>query len=250
MALSAKIVDEDGSEWIGMLGLGTLMSEISAKSTSPSARNFSFCTVREYRRVFAHVSHHVLRRGHPFAHFETAELAGLSCEPCKGCSFSSVYFEVPAKEFPALEEREDMYEMVVAEAELSDGQRRCGFVCGCTTDERLRAKMGEEVFQEKYGRHFSGTGSASDDASQVDGYPIPGEPRVWSWEKILPARIYLRHCVLAIGNQAGESAVNAFLDDTFLWDRTTTVRQHLAANPHIMATPPPADHPDAYKFNG
>ena len=86
--LSATILDADGSEWVGMLGLGTLMSEVSAKSTSPSARNFAFCTVREYRRAFLHPSHHVLRRGEPFAHLATSEVAGLSCEPCPGASFS------------------------------------------------------------------------------------------------------------------------------------------------------------------
>ena len=273
-APSAEAVDADGSKWVGMLGLGTLMSEVSAKSTSPSARNFSFCTVRDYRRIFAHPSHHQMRRGEPFAHFESAELAGLSCEPWAGSSFSSVYFEVPADEFAAILERENMYEMVVATAELSDGGTVHGYVCCRTTDERLLAAMGPEVWQQAYARHFAGPAdtvfdsAAADDVSSgfaaaapaaapapapaaPSGYPIPGPPRVWSWEgKILPARIYLRHCVLAIGNQAGQAAVETFLDDTLLWDGATTVRQHLEANPHIMATPPPVDHPDAYKFNG
>jgi hypothetical protein len=265
--MMAEIVDVDGSKWVGMLGLGTLMSEVSAKSTSPSARSFSFCTVQNYRRIFAHPSHHQMRRGEPFAHFETAELAGLSCEPCEGASFSSVYFEVPADEFAGILERENMYQMVVAEAQLSDGGGVVhGFVCCRTTDEALMAAMGPEVWQQAYARHYAGAVASVFDsattaastpvstpmaATGTRGYPIPGPPRVWSWEgEILPARIYLRHCVLAIGNQAGQAAVDTFLDDTLLWDGATTVRQHLEANPHIMATPPPADHVDAYKFNG
>lgn len=232
-----------------MLGLGTLMSEASAKSTSPSARNFSLCTVVGYRRVFAHASHHVLRRGADpawpgvFANFATREIAALSCEPAQGASFAACYFEVPAAEFPSLQEREDMYEMVMAEAVTQGGLRRRGFVCCRTSDEKMKAKMGDAVFHDKYGRHFGG----------VEGhdYPIPGPPRVWSWDgPILPARIYLRHCVLAIRNQAGEEAERAFLADTFLWDRTTTVGQYLAENPAIMDTPPPPEHPDAYRFNG
>jgi len=243
MELSGEIVDPDGSKWIGMLGLGTLMSEISAKSTSPSARNFTLCTVTNYRRVFAQPSHHVLRRAsdpawpNVFGNFDTKELAGLSCEPCEGLSFSSVYFEIPSDEFGAIQAREDMYELVVAPAVTATGTDVQGYVCSATTDEKLREMMGDS-FEEKYGRHFNGN-------------PIPGPAKVWGWEGvILPARIYLRHCVLSIRNQGGEEAVHRFLDDTFLYDRKTTVRGYLASDPMIMETPPPVDHPDAYKFNG
>eukprot|EP00287_Rhodomonas_sp_CCMP768_P018731 CAMPEP_0202810966 /NCGR_PEP_ID=MMETSP1389-20130828/2960_1 /ASSEMBLY_ACC=CAM_ASM_000865 /TAXON_ID=302021 /ORGANISM="Rhodomonas sp., Strain CCMP768" /LENGTH=211 /DNA_ID=CAMNT_0049481995 /DNA_START=190 /DNA_END=825 /DNA_ORIENTATION=- len=191
----------------------------------------------------------VLRRGadpawpNVFAHFATLELAALSCEPHQGASFAACYFEVPVAEFSALQEREDMYELVAADAVLSSGQRCQGYICCRTTDEKLRSKLGPQVFHVKYGRHFNGTPG--------EPYPIPRPPQVWSWEgPIFPARIYTRHCVLAIRNQAGEAAENAFLDDTLLWDWTTTLRAYLAANPLIMATPPPPSHPDAYCFNG
>lgn len=36
-------------------------------------------------------------------------------------------------------------------------------------------------------------------------------------------------------------AYNSFLDETFLGDRRTTIRQYLAANPDIMDEQPPAD---------
>lgn len=116
--LSAITVDADGREWVGMLGLGTLMSPTSARSTSPSARNFTLCTVQGYRRVFAHPSHHQMRRGadpawpnNDFGNLESKEIAGLSCERCERASFVSYYFEIPADEFPAILEREDMYEV-------------------------------------------------------------------------------------------------------------------------------------------
>ena len=179
------------------------MSEVSAKSTSPNARNFTYCTVKNFRRVFRHPSHFAMRRqkdmgpdaAEVWAHFGATEIAGLSCEPCDGCSFSACRFEVPAAEFPALAEREEMYDLVVAEAELPSGDVCSGFVCcAMTSDEPLRERMGEAAFQTKYGQHFNGN-------------PLPGPPRVWEWEgPILPARLYLRHCVLAIRNQAGESA--------------------------------------------
>ena len=130
--------------------------------------------------------------------------------------------------------------MVVAAAKADgDASTRYGYICSRTTDAKLRSQiMGEEVFARKYGVYFNGN-------------PIPGPPKVWDWEgEILPARIYLRHCILAIQKQAGQGAVERFMDDTLLWDRKTTVRQHLAANPLIMSTAPPVDHPDSHKFNG
>ena len=193
--------------------------------------------------MFSHPSHHVLRRASDpawpniWGNFDTKELAGLACEQCEGLSFSSVYFEIPVDEFPAIQAREDMYDLVVAPAITASGTDVQGYICSATTDEKLQELMGDS-FEHKYGRHFNGN-------------PIPGRPRVWGWEGvILPARLYLRHCALSISNQGGQKALDKFLDDTYLWDRQTTVREHLAADPLIMATPPPEDHPDAYKFNG
>ena len=48
----------------------------------------------------------------------------------------------------------------------------------------------------------------------------------------------MRHCVLA-AQWLGAEAYASFLDGTFLSDRTTTLRQHLAANPDILEELPP-----------
>jgi hypothetical protein len=50
--------------------------------------------------------------------------------------------------------------------------------------------------------------------------------------------VYLRHCVLA-AQRLGPAAHASFLDGSVLSDRTTTVRQHLAAEPGIMDELPP-----------
>ena len=55
-----------------------------------------------------------------------------------------------------------------------------------------------------------------------------------------PCPVYLRHCVLA-AEKCGDAARDSFLDETFLVDRSTTVRQHLAAHPEVMATRPPPE---------
>lgn len=55
---------------------------------------------------------------------------------------------------------------------------------------------------------------------------------------MLPCRVYMRHCVLA-AQRLGDEAYDSFLDGTYLSDRRTTLRQHLAANPDIMEELPP-----------
>merc|ERR1719329_2145617 len=207
-------------EWVGMVGIGTLMSEKSAKGTSPNARNFSFCTVQGFRRVFANPSHHQVRRGLPFANLETGEVAGVSAWQHEGVSFSACYYEVPSEEFAAIQDREDMYEFGQTTVRLAGtDDLREGWLCIRTTDEWMRARMGEGAFHEKYGRF----GIAC-----------------WDWKgAILPSRPYLKMCLLAIGSQAGDEAREAFMDDTFLWDQVTTVRQHLLANASLMEEPLP-----------
>ena len=55
---------------------------------------------------------------------------------------------------------------------------------------------------------------------------------------MLPCRVYLRHCVLA-AERLGPEAHASFLDGSFLADRRTTVRAHLAANKGILEEEPP-----------
>ena len=50
---------------------------------------------------------------------------------------------------------------------------------------------------------------------------------------LLPCGAYLRHCVLA-AKRLGAVAHDSFLDDTYLCDRKTTVRQYLEARPEVM----------------
>ena len=64
-----------------------------------------------------------------------------------------------------------------------------------------------------------------------------GVDRVWR-DDVLPCRAYLRHCVLAAQNLS-PAAHASFLDQTFLADRRTTIREHLARDPSIMQELPP-----------
>ena len=60
-----------------------------------------------------------------------------------------------------------------------------------------------------------------------------------------PCATYLRHCMLA-AEKLGAACRDSFLDDTFLIDRTSTVREHLAANPAVLTTLPPAGLEERY----
>mmetsp|Transcript_15168 Transcript_15168/g.51156 ORF Transcript_15168/g.51156 Transcript_15168/m.51156 type:complete len:82 (-) Transcript_15168:324-569(-) len=70
-------------------------------------------------------------------------------------------------------------------------------------------------------------------------YGSYGLSTIWNWQgEILPCRVYLRHCVLAC-SKAGEEVKEDFLVNTFLWDRKTTIKEYLQANPSIMEEEPP-----------
>jgi hypothetical protein len=65
-----------------------------------------------------------------------------------------------------------------------------------------------------------------------------GVDRVWGDPSVLPCRVYCRHCVLAARSLCAEAG-ESFLDCTYLADRQTTLRQHLAQDPGIMMEQPP-----------
>jgi hypothetical protein len=68
--------------------------------------------------------------------------------------------------------------------------------------------------------------------------------------------VYLRHCVLAAWNCDSEGswskdgvggiAYNSFLDQTFLVDRVTTIREYINQYPEVMETEPPDSLKERY----
>ena len=65
-----------------------------------------------------------------------------------------------------------------------------------------------------------------------------GVEKIWR-DDVLPCRVYLRRCVLA-ARGLGAEELASFLDGTYLADRETTIREHLAGDPTIMEEDPPA----------
>ena len=93
---------------------------------------------------------------------------------------------------------------------------KTGILCVKWTDEEYVAYWGQERFEEKY--------------------TSAGIPTIWGWTKdsgLRPCRPYFRLCLNAAKGM-GEQCYNSFLDETFLVDRTTTVRKYLEQYPEVI----------------
>ena len=202
-------------------GFGSLLSERSARFTFPELENFREGRVRGWRRGFAHTTPVFLQRG--IANLETREMGSLSCEAAVGAEIVVCLFDVNLDEafVNAWVEREHEYQFVAAPVFTLGGQPlpEPALLCTAWTDEGYMRERctGPDEFWERYGQY--------------------GVDRVWR-DDVLPCRAYLRHCVLAARNLSPEAHAS-FLDQTFLADRRTTIREHLARDPTIMQELPP-----------
>ena len=137
------------------------------------------------------------------------------------CAFE-VAFE--GEQRAAYELREEEFDVVTAPYTTLDGAPAGeGLLCAQWTDAGYRAKYGDAVYEERYGKY--------------------GVQQIWGWPRdcgATPCPVYLRHCVLAAG-KAGPIASDSFLDETWLVDRQTTVRQFLETHPEVMSTRPPPE---------
>lgn len=224
---TSSISDDDG--FITILGFGSLLSERSSRMTFPELENFRLGHVPNYRRVFGHPASIFFQRG--IANLATLEMSSLSAEYAKHHSgFVCSVFEVSSSNImedgvpsQAFLEREEEFDIVTVPYVESDGTLSEGILCTASTDEKYLKRWGEERFENNYGQY--------------------GVSTIWGFAKdsaLRPCSIYLRHCVLA-SKSMGPECHDSFLDDTFLVDRATTLREYLEKNPLVMTTEPPPD---------
>ena len=213
------------STTITILGLGSLLSERSARTTFPELNGFLLARVTGYRRVFAHSPALFVDRG--IADFESGERASLSAEPSDGGGFVCSAFEVADVGIDAFREREEEFELRVVDFYEEDGTRGRGLLCVRSTDEAYVAAWG----RERYDRLYTSRGHT-----------------IWSYahdSQLLPCAAYLRHCALA-AEKLGPRCHDSFLDETFLVDRATTIRKYLQAHPEVLTTLPPPSLQERY----
>ena len=217
---------------ITILGLGSLLSERSSRTTFPDLENFRLARVPNYRRVFGHPASIFFQRG--IANLETKEISSLSAEPCEGHpGFICSVFEVPNRDImkdgipsQAFLEREEEFNIApgVEYSPLDDpGKRGQGILCTASSDEAYLSRWGEEHFQQQYKKY--------------------GVDTIWGWNEnsgLRPCAVYLRHCYLA-AKSMGDACFQSFLDETFLVDRRTTVRGYIEKHPEVLGTQPPKE---------
>ncbi|KAL7483000.1 hypothetical protein ACHAW6_008643 [Cyclotella cf. meneghiniana] len=276
--------DDDDDDSITILGYGSLLSQTSALQTFSTLRNFRLARVPHHRRVFAHPASVFFRRN--MAILETLEMSSLSAECEEGHSFVCSAFEVPRSEWGeggipsrAFLEREEEFDIVVvpyleddrknrrrAEGDRVEEEKENEEYAGekdggvpsrmdtlvssdasrlsCGGQQRRRQRMGvmcrrstDEAYIERWGKsHFD------------EQYTKYGIDTIWNWKRdsgLKPCPVYLRHCVLA-SLRCGEECYESFLDETFLVDRRTTIREYLKSNPHIMDLQPPEELRERY----
>jgi hypothetical protein len=277
---------------VTILGLGSLLSERSSRTTFPKLINFRLGRVsQKYRRVFGHPASIFFQRG--LANIKTKEFSSLSAEKFEfdleefesddGSSqyrggFICSVFEVPREEIflnevedededeeegeeeedgegnikrkskPTGEflEREEEFDIVevpfVELANAGNNDDDCGtgtststittgVLCTRFTDEGYIKRWGIERFNKHYNKY--------------------GIETIWGYKNnsgLRPCRVYLRHCYLA-AQSMGPICLNSFLDETFLIDRITTIRQYLEKDENynlILNTIPPPGFEERY----
>eukprot|EP00574_Skeletonema_japonicum_P005269 CAMPEP_0201719134 /NCGR_PEP_ID=MMETSP0593-20130828/4424_1 /ASSEMBLY_ACC=CAM_ASM_000672 /TAXON_ID=267983 /ORGANISM="Skeletonema japonicum, Strain CCMP2506" /LENGTH=253 /DNA_ID=CAMNT_0048209525 /DNA_START=143 /DNA_END=907 /DNA_ORIENTATION=- len=237
---------------ITILGFGSLLSEKSSRTTFPTLKNFRLGRVLDHRRTFAHPASIFFQRN--IAKLETLEMSSLSVEYKEGFSMVCSVFEVPNEGLAAADapgnnfvpsqkflEREEEFEITKVryeEIDTSDRQEiKEGVICRRSTDEKYIARWGQERFQKNYLQYGINT--------------------IWGWnEGIRPCPVYLRHCILAAWScdsdekwskdGVGGICYKSFLDETYLVDRVTTIREYIDQYPEVMTTKPPDNLKERY----
>ncbi|ETV95766.1 hypothetical protein H310_10831 [Aphanomyces invadans] len=164
-----------------IIGYGSLLSETSARSTfGHHVKNFRFGRVHNYRRVFAHPASIFFQRG--IANYDTQEFASLSAEPSIGSSFTVSAFEIPTSQLPDFYDREEEFSIEsISFHDTKGGAVSTGLMCCRWSDAAYIATRGQDTFDRRYKAY--------------------GLDTIWGYNAssgILPCRVYLRHCILAV----------------------------------------------------
>jgi len=231
---SDETANDDSTEFITILGLGSLLSERSSRVTFPDLNNFRLGRVMNYRRVFGHPASVFFQNG--IANQETLEMSSLSAEYEEGFpGFICSIYEIPNNDMmkngiPSMTylEREEEFDIVSVPYIDSGETKEGGILCTKSTDETFLTRWGKERFKKNYEEY--------------------GLTTIWGWERnsgLRPCAPYLRHCTLA-AESMGQECYDSFLDETFLVDRKTTIRSYLKANPQVMTTKPPPGLEERY----
>ena len=197
---------------IKVFGYGSLMSQLSARSTMPSLQWFMPAILHEHKRTFSLVSISGLIRGG--ANQETLEMAALGINPSPTHNVYGCAFDISAAEMAAYVEREHRYRLVDIHVNIEGMLHPAVTVVPYASNEEYRAAKfaDDEVgWHERVGQHYSG--------------PLFDRRDVW------PMRAYLRDCLAAAASLGGRAWLVNFLDESFCSDGATSIRSYISAHP-------------------
>ena len=117
-------IDKLPNDYVPIIGIGSLLSEKSARMTFPHLVNFRLAKMTGYRRIFCHPAPIFYKRG--IAKMETKEMSSLSAEKLDKVAYEAdpelqsqtikvTTFEIPKHEIPAFIEREEEFDFSIVE---------------------------------------------------------------------------------------------------------------------------------------
>jgi len=217
------------SQVVTLLGYGALLSESSSRLTFPDLSNFRHVRVKHHKRVFAHPHLFLIKEGlvDPISSLHLATLSAESSDD--DSSFVAAAFDVVLTDEQRVDfvKREPEYDIVSTPY----------YDINCDDDGNY----------QPHGKGIICLASKDSNLSDIDylhaiSTKLKDKGGIWHWPRdsgLLPANIYLRHCLLAV-QKAGGVAYSSFLEDTYLVDRKTTLKEYLDKHDDmVMASRPP-----------
>jgi cation transport regulator ChaC len=218
------------NEMISVFGYGSLMSPSSSMRTMPTAKNHRKGSLEGYSRIFSLVSIAGLKKGD--ANTDTLEMAALAIKPISNCIVKGILFDIPIDELPAYFEREHRYKklklpIIDHGIEGKSNILINAWVCIEQSNEEYRSTMDNEEWEERIGQYYSND--------------LVGNDLLWGRLDILPMRDYLINCLKAAYELDGDNCVNNLLDEGYIADGITTIREYISKHPDRITC-------ECYKF--
>lgn len=206
-----------------IIGFGSLLSEASARRTTPSLTNYRLVAVSGYRRIFNKTG--IVFISKFGASPDDRALSSCATRRDGVTTITCCAFDIPKCEFPALDEREHRYEWADVTFVDDAGATGRGRMCTESTDEAYRAKcVSAAEYERRVGQHYQG--------------------KIWR-DDLLPFPMYLDFC-LAAARGHGPHVLDNFIDTSYLADGVTTIRAYLAGRERMTDMTEAAIHERVY----
>ncbi len=198
---------------VSIFGYGSLMSIDSAIKTMPSLSNFRLAKLIGYKRIFSLFAVDRLIKG--YTSVNDIENAGLAIRPNKeeeninNTVFGCV-FDILEDELPSYFEREKIYKVKKVPVITCDFENVTAYTVIEQTDEEYINTLGKTEYDFQVGKYYSGS--------------------IWQRKDILPAKKYFEMVCTAAINTRNIELLKNFLDETYLSDEITTIREYLFSN--------------------